>query len=144
MIAQNPFPIRWILLVVLGGFASAQVFAETPGKLPGGKVVSALEVHRLIKQPKVMVFDQRNAVNYGRGHLPGAVYLAYEAKKPIRAYLHKLPRDKNTPIVFYSRKATWWKSQKVADIAIKAGYRNVYWYPSGYSEWTREGLPVEK
>jgi len=138
----------FVLLTIIALTFSCSVLSaqETHPPVPQDKlnIISIQELAQFVQNKKAVIFDQRNAINYGRGHIPGAIYLAYENQKPVKAYLHKLPQDKNVPIIFYSREATAWKSHKVAVIALNAGYRNVYWFRNGYTQWVETGMPVEK
>ena len=63
-------------------FISASVYAENPivpDGLSGAKVINADECKKLISG-NGKVFDVRNELEYGEGHLPGAVMLPYKEK----------------------------------------------------------------
>ena len=55
----------------------------------------------------------------------------------------KLPADKAAKIVIYSDGPAGWKSYKAAVLAIKAGYKNVFWMREGFAGWTAKSYPVE-
>jgi rhodanese-related sulfurtransferase len=46
-------------------------------------------------------------------------------------------------MIFYCNGAECWKSYKSSVVAVKAGYKNVYWLRDGIPEWKAKGLPVE-
>ncbi len=123
----------------------------TPETLEGGKVIAAGEARALAGKEGVHFFDMRKAVNYGRGHLPGAVSSPYRwtSKGDVKTRtgefdISKLPGDKNATVVFYSNGPTGWKSYKAAREAIKAGYKNVLYFRGGFTAWSEKGYPVEK
>jgi rhodanese-related sulfurtransferase len=123
----------------------------TPETLKGGKVITAGEARALAGKGGVYFFDMRKAVNYGRGHIPGAVSNPYKwtSKGDVKTRtgefdLSRLPSDKNAAVVFYSDGPTGWKSYKAAREAIKAGYKNVLYFRGGSAAWFEKGYPVEK
>lgn len=136
-------------------FISASVYAENPivpDGLSGAKVINADECKKLISG-NGKVFDVRNELEYGEGHLPGAVMLPYKEKSDKAANFDssvdkfdtsKLPSDKSTPVVFYCNGDRCWKSYKSSVAAIKAGHKNVNWFRGGIPEWKEKGYPIEK
>ena len=126
---------------------------ETPTALAGAKVISADEGKTLAAGKAALFVDTRNPLNFGKGHVPGAVTASYKEKsEPVEAFdasqdsftMDKLPADKNAQIVFYSDGPTGWKSYKAAALAVKAGYKNVMYMRGGFSEWEAKSLPVER
>jgi rhodanese-related sulfurtransferase len=138
----------------LGG-ASALAADEvtTPKELKGGKVVTVDEAKQLVDAKTAAFVDTRSVVNFGKGHVPGAVTAAYKEKsdkvvgfdgKVDSFELDKLPKSKAATVVFYSDGPTGWKSYKAAVLAISAGYTDVRYMRGGFSDWTGKGLPVER
>lgn len=126
---------------------------ETPTSLTAGKVISVEEAKKLLDAKGATFVDTRSVVNFGKGHVPGAVALAYKERSEAVANfdakldsfeLDKLPKDKAAAIVVYSDGPTGWKSYKAAVLATQAGYRNVMYMRSGFAEWTAKNLPVER
>lgn len=126
---------------------------ETPSSAPGVKVISVDEGKTLAATKGAAFFDTRNPMNFGKGHVPGAVSASYKEKsEPVAEFdasadsfdMAKLPGDKSAKIVFYSDGPTGWKSYKAAVLAVKAGYKNVMYMRTGYAEWEAKGLPVER
>lgn len=135
------------MLVLNFGLAGA---SETPAALAGGKVVSAAEANALVG--KAHFFDMRKALNFGKGHVKGAIPLPYEGKSENAANFNaaqdtfdksRLPADKKAPLVFYSDGPGGWKSYKAAVHAIRAGYTNVMWLRGGMTEWEAKGFEVD-
>lgn len=125
---------------------------ETPKALDGVKVVSVEDVKALIAGNEAKFYDFRSAINFGKGHLPGAVALPYKENSEFKADfdaskdvfdMSKLPSDKNTPVVFYSDGPTGWKSYKAAFLARKAGYKRVMWFREGTKAWKAKGNKLQ-
>lgn len=135
------------------GPAAASDAPETPTTLSGGKVISAVEGKKLIDAKAATFVDTRSVVNFGKGHVPGAVTASYKEKSDKVASFDtkvdsfdfdKLPKNKAAPLVFYSDGPTGWKSYKAAILSIGAGYTNVQYMRGGFAEWTAKGLQVEQ
>lgn len=121
---------------------------DTPKFLNGVKVVSVEEVKALLNNKSIKIFDMRSAINYGKGHLPGAVALPYKENSEFKADfdaskdsldMSKLPSDKNVQLLFYSDGPSGWKSYKAAVLAHKAGYRKIMWFREGTAGWIARG-----
>jgi rhodanese-related sulfurtransferase len=141
-----------LIVTIITLFAmSGTLYAVVPDSLSGAKVINSEECKKLMGNAKV--FDVRNELEYGEGHLPGAVLLPYKEKSEKAVNfdasadkfdLSKLPSDKSTPIIFYCNGDRCWKSYKFSVAAIKAGYKNVNWFRAGIPEWKEKGYPIEK
>lgn len=138
------------LSLVWAGTALAQ--SQTPTSLAGAKVISVEDAHKLAGGKNATFIDTRNAMNFGKGHVPGARAVPYKGSSEDAAdFDHakdqfdfgKLPTAKEQPVVFYSDGPTGWKSYKAAAQAVKAGYKNVHYMRDGWSAWQAKGLPVE-
>ncbi|MBI5739077.1 MAG: rhodanese-like domain-containing protein [Nitrospirae bacterium] len=125
--------------------------AVTPAKLEGAKIVTADEVKKILGQKDVHVYDMRKALNFGKGHLQGAVSLPFKwtvenedpSKRQGEFNMSQLPQDKNAKIVFHSDGPSGWKSYYAAKTAKEAGYKNVMWYREGFDDWSKKGYPLE-
>jgi rhodanese-related sulfurtransferase len=136
---------------------SVPTFAEeakpdTPKTLEGVKVVSAAEAKALLDKKSATFFDMRSAINFGKGHIPGATALPYKEISEFKVGfdaskdtfdIKKLPSDKNSAIVFYSDGPSGWKSYKAAFLARKAGYKNVMWLREGSKAWEASKFPLQ-
>ena len=140
------------LFFFCAGHAMAGSGVETLRSLEGGGIIEAEKAHELRENQAAEFFDMRSAVNYGKGHIPGARALPYiersvkavdfEAEKD-RVDLSQLPGDKSRTLVFYSHGTTGWKSYKTAVLAIRAGYQDVRWFRGGLQAWEKRGFPLE-
>ncbi len=158
---QYFFHFRWARNGLLGFFLisclSTPVMAKanrpiTPETIQGGTIIDANQAQTLLQTKRAVFFDTRSALNYGRGHVPGAVCLPYKENSRYaedfdasldQVDLGQLPEDKRVAIVFYSHGNTGWKSYKTAAQAISSGYTQVYWFREGFSSWLAKGLAAE-
>jgi rhodanese-related sulfurtransferase len=132
------------LLGSLPGAALALDKPDTPTTLKGGTVIDLAALRSLLATGKVVLVDTRNPLNFGKGHVPGALSIGY---KEHSAYsenfdasldsfdLQRLPQDKDTALVFYSDGPSGWKSYKAAVLAVTQGYRRVHYFRAGWPAW---------
>lgn len=141
------------LVLTLVSPALAAEAPPTPQTLAGGDIVSLAEAKVLMRNKEVRIFDMRSAINYGKGHLPGASALPYKQRSEKtqnfdasldQVDFKQLPADQNSPLLFYSDGPTGWKSYKAAVLAIRQGYTRVSWFRGGFAEWEQSGEPVER
>ena len=129
----------------------ATMLNTTPNSLPGAKILNATEAKAMMEK-RVKIYDVRVSEEYEIGHLPGAIHVPYaeSSAKEVdfdpaddKFSLNQLPADKNEMLVMYCDGTICWKSYKSALMAIKAGWKNVYWFRGGLPEWKEAGFPVE-
>ena len=122
----------------------------TPRVLDGAQIVSADEVVALMKKGAVL-YDTRSEEEYRDKHIRGAKWLPYGEKSPKEVgfdvakdrFEVDKAGDKGQPVIFACNGAECWKSYKSCVAALKAGYRQVYWFRGGFPEWVARGYPVE-
>jgi rhodanese-related sulfurtransferase len=141
------------IIMVLFVLCPLQTLAEkviTPATLAGGSIVSVSEAKELLG--KAQFYDMRKVINFGKGHVPGAVSIPLNSKSEKTENfdvakdeldMTKFPQDKKSNLVFYSDGPYGWKSYKASVIAIKNGYSNVKWMRDGFESWTKAGNAVE-
>lgn len=146
--------IRHLIAVAaasIGLFVSQAQAVDNPDKLSGATVITADKAKELAAKG-VAIVDVRSANEYAESHIKGAknvVIKEKSEKKPdfdasLDSFdLAKLPGDKNTEMVFYCNGLDCWKSYKAATIAIKAGYKKIYWLRGGLPEWKSKGGAIE-
>lgn len=123
----------------------------TPTEAPEGvKIIQAPEAKDMIGLKDIHIFDMRKALNYGKGHLPGAVSLPYNwtkkghpSERTGEFEMERLPVDKNARIIFHSDGPNGWKSYYASRAAAEAGYTNVMWMRDGFAVWEEKGYPIE-
>jgi rhodanese-related sulfurtransferase len=149
--ALNKMAAAWIAgaaLLMVAGLAQA---SETPATLDGTTVVTAEKVKDL-QAKGATVIDARVANEYAEAHIKGAISVPYKEKSAKAPDfdasqdswdISKLPADKNAAIVLYCNAGECWKSYKASKMAVKAGYKNIYWFRGGMPEWKAKGYPTE-
>jgi len=129
----------------------ASMLNTTPTVLPGAKLVTAAEVRELVAKG-TPVYDVRVEEEYLKAHIPGALSVTYRESSAKEVgfdpgddqwALNRLPKDKNAAFIVYCDGTICWRGYKAASMAVKAGYKNVYWFRGGFPEWKEAGLPVE-
>lgn len=125
---------------------------DSPLVLEGATKVNAAQVKELLASG-VPIIDARIAAEYDASHIPKAIRVTYIDKSAKTAHfnpqqdtydLSKLPSDKNAPLIIYCNAGSCWKSYKLSTVAIKAGYKKIYWFRGGVPEWLENKYPVEK
>jgi rhodanese-related sulfurtransferase len=93
----------------------------TPTRIPGGKVVTTVELKALMEQPsKPYIIDV----------LGGGIHRTIAGA--IAAFAGG---DKNRPLVFFCVDPECWLSYNAALRSIALGYTNVMWYRGGIAAW---------
>lgn len=81
---------------------------------------------------KFFVIDARDAGQYGKGHIPGAVNIEW---RQVLAKRSEIPKDK--PVLIYCNQGTL---SAQAGLALRlAGYENVRILQGGMAEWKAKG-----
>ncbi len=123
----------------------------TPRVLDGVQIVGAEEVAGLMRKG-VPVYDTRSEEEYRERHIRGARWLPYSEKStkevgfdPTKDAFDvvRASDNKDAPVIFACNGAECWKSYKSCVAAVKAGYKQVYWFRGGFPEWVARGYPVE-
>ena len=100
-----------LMLLVTAAVAVDNPKPDTPSSAPGATIIDVDQGKRLLDNRSAAVFDMRNPLNFGKGHLPGATLMAYRERSTFqpdfdatkdKVDLSKLPADKNARIVLYS------------------------------------------
>ena len=97
-------------------------------------LVSCEEVQR--NRLKYTLLDARELEEYNVSHLPGAKFVGYEQFN--LSVVQNL--DKSKPIVVYC--SVGYRSEKIAEKLIGAGFRNVKNLYGSIFEWTNKGYPL--
>ena len=88
---------------------------------------------------KLVIVDVREESEWGRGHLPGAVYMG---KGVIERDIEQRVPDQNTRLILYC--GGGFRSALAAENLQKMGYKNVESMDGGWKGWLDAGLPTEK
>ncbi len=142
-----------VILIVALAFASTTMAGKvpTPTEPPEGvTIISAADAKPIVEKNNVQIFDMRKALNFGKGHIPGATSLPYKwtkkghpGQRTGKFDQSKLPSDKNIKILFHSDGPNGWKSYYASKAATEAGHKNVVWMREGFATWKDKGYTIE-
>ncbi|MBC2703948.1 rhodanese-like domain-containing protein [Desulfobacula sp.] len=97
--------------------------------------LSAEHVAKLIADNNTVIVDARpKKIKFDKGHIPTAISIPFSQFDNFKG---KLPRDLNTPVVFYCGGLKCRLSHKSAAKALEMGYTNVKVFAKGYPEWKK-------
>jgi rhodanese-related sulfurtransferase len=96
-------------------------------------------VQRLQAGERFVLLDNREDLEWERGHLPGAYHMS---KGIIERDIETAIPDRGTPIVCYC--GGGFRSVLVADNLRRMGYTNVLSLDGGWRGWNERGLPTVK
>lgn len=100
------------------------------------KTVPLMSVATLKKQPDAILLDTRTKEEYNVSHLPGAKWVGYEDFELNR--VADVPKNGN--IVVYC--SVGYRSEKVGEKLMAAGYQQVHNLYGSLFEWVNEGNSV--
>jgi rhodanese-related sulfurtransferase len=106
-------------------------------RLMGLKSISPVDLHRLIEEKAVRVFDVNSRQSWIQARVPGAVNL-----DPAEFIENDLPPDKDSRVVFYCSNFLCRKAPNAARRAKQMGYSNVEVMSAGISGWLNARLPT--
>lgn len=123
----------------------------TPRLLAGATLVEdPTHIAQLLAQGARYI-DTRNREEFQQGHVPGAELVPYveqSAKDPgydpnaDQFNLQALGPDKAQALIFGCNGAECWKSFKASHAAVQAGFKQVYWFRTGFPAWRDAGQPI--
>jgi len=87
--------VSLLALAVLSLLPAGCFFADSIANIDVGKLEGLME-----KEERLLIVDNRTALEYASGHIPGAMHIPQEEFYRLASLL---PREKDTPIVFYCR-----------------------------------------
>lgn len=97
-------------------------------------------VKQYVKMPKpenVVIIDSRpKRAKFDKGYIPTAISIP---DSKFDKMTDKLPKDKNTLLIFYCQGSTCKLSHKSARKAEKLGYKNVKVFAKGFPAWKATG-----
>lgn len=108
--------------------------------------VSTEELREILASGSALVLDNRPAMEFSLGHIPGAINVAPKPGMPISEYTSDVAEitrivrgDRARPLVLYCNGPFCGKSKRVAADLIAAGYTNVRRYQLGAPVWRALG-----
>lgn len=134
---MHKFLMFWVVALGLAG----QAFAGAPGKVIGATTVDSMFANSLLERNYVFI-DIRPSADYQQGRVPGAINLEFN-EGFTQAALNAIVPSGNA-VVFYGIGILDDNNAKAVQQALDWGYVIVFYYRTGYAEWSTVGLPVEK
>ncbi|MFD2572337.1 rhodanese-like domain-containing protein [Spirosoma soli] len=132
----------WVLLGALLGtvlVSKAQTTSKTYGAMLEAmykKTVPLVSVAELKKIPNAVLLDTRSKQEFDVSHLPNARWVGYDDFDLKR--VQGVPKDAN--LVLYC--SVGYRSERVGEKLLKAGYQHVHNLYGSLFEWVNEGNPV--
>ena len=113
---------------------------KSPENIPGSIKVTAEGFIDLVDTiPKLIVIDSRIPGDRKQGYVEGSVSLP-DIETNCKTLAKKIP-TKTSPTLFYCNGVKCGRSAKAVKIALKCGYKKVYWFRGGFEEWLAKGFP---
>lgn len=94
------------------------------------------ELENIMEEEEVYILDTRSPAEYNVSHLKGARLVNYDTFD-IRK-LEDIP--KNAKVILYC--SVGWRSERIGEMLIKNGFKNVFNLYGGMFEWYNEGKAV--
>lgn len=130
------------ILISIVLFAFIPLRAETIDIPLGVTVISAPEVRNMVENEGVLLVHTLSKIEYQMQHIPTSINI------PVNEIEHssKMPKYKDTPVIFYCNGFACPYSKRAAKKAVKMGYSRVYWFRGGILEWRKfqYGMEVDK
>ncbi|MEP1032571.1 rhodanese-like domain-containing protein [Ekhidna sp.] len=103
----------------------------------GIEIINAEKLIELQKAGTVVV-DIRTLKEYDQGHLPGVIHIDFFSSD----FLERIKeQDTSNPLIIHC--ASGGRSRKAAEMLQEAGFKLIYDYKGGFSDWKSKGLDIE-
>lgn len=126
-----------VMGLVLAIAAAVAVSAQAVRNVPR---VSIDELKGLMAKKQVLVIDVRNMVEFGNGHIPGAMNIPYGQAS---AEEEELRKEKRT-VVLYCACVNESSAARAAVEMTELGIPNIKVLLGGWDEWVKRGEKTEK
>jgi rhodanese-related sulfurtransferase len=118
----------------------------SPDSVSGAETIDAAKAHELWKQ-RAWFVDVRKEGQYESGRIPGALNLPYAPGKagsqPFNPEALEAEVAKDEALVVYCNAQSCDRSSWGAALAVEWGWKEVYYFRTGYPAWSTAGYPVE-
>ncbi|MBF0264555.1 MAG: rhodanese-like domain-containing protein [Gammaproteobacteria bacterium] len=135
--------VNFILMLTLFFYAaqSHAVKPKAPENVEGTKIVTAAEVIDLIlANPEIIIVDSRRNTEYKKGHIEGSKNIL--DVEMTQENLYSIIPDLNQQLIFYCNGPRCLRSSHAASKAVSWGYKHVFWFKGGWSEWKKNNFPI--
>lgn len=103
--------------------------------------IDRAQLRRMMDENVVTIVDVLDPASYDKFHLPGAINVPLGDDFDRR--VQEAVPDKAQPVALYCMDASCPASPKAAERLEALGYRRVYDYVDGKTDWKDAGLPIE-
>ena len=134
-----------VTFIIFSGTCSAENpgTPETPLFITGTTKVSAEQVIELANEyPNLTIVDSRIEGDRQKGYIESSISLP-DIKTNCKSLAKVIPK-KETVSLFYCNGVNCGRSVVAIKIALKCGYKNLYWFRGGFEVWLKNGLPYMK
>ena len=123
---------------IVAVLASTVLYANGHTEVEGAKVISIKKAEYLMRKGQALFLDARGEKLFLKGTIAGSLNV------PVKKYdtLKKLLPAKDINIVTFCNGYKCEKSDELAALLIKDGYKNVLIYKGGFPEWKEKGYTV--
>lgn len=136
---KKAIPLAFLLLLYTAWICQGQVMSgayRTMLKSLLSHSVPEITVEKARNEKNVLFLDAREPAEYAVSHLQNAIFTGYDHfSMPAVAQIAK-----DTPIIVYC--SVGYRSEKIAEKLISAGFTNVSNLYGGIFEWVNEDQPV--
>lgn len=143
------FELRDFGVQPTGQLRQDQFHAPTPTSVPGGQVVTTMQLAQALQGGMQVVLIDVLGGDYTLPRALKAPALASPGhfgdgvQQQAAQWLRQITQGNSTvPIVIYCSDPQCWLSYNGALRTVAAGYTNVYWYRGGVQAWQMAGLPL--
>jgi rhodanese-related sulfurtransferase len=112
----------------------------SPLFVPGASSIDVFEAKQLFDRGVVFI-DSRDVVDWGIGHIQGAISLDWDSRFTVEALSDVINRDE--PVVIYCHGPRCLRSSKAAAKAVSWGFTNTYYFRDGFPAWKNAGYPFD-
>ncbi len=129
-------PVRTLLFPILCFLVPMTGLAHGGSRIPWE--ISAPEVENMMERDQAVLVHVLSKTEYDMQHIPGSINIPITDLGTTNA----LPRDKNTPLIFYSMGKRCPYASRAATIAAGRGYTNIRVFAGGIPEWRQFNYPL--
>lgn len=144
MTSNKTYQIHFLAIIFIAftGICTAET-EDTPLFITGATKVTAEQVIELANEhPGLTIVDSRIKGDREKGYIESSLSLP-DTKTSCGSLTKVLP-SKQAVALFYCNGVNCGRSGKAIKIALKCGYKNLYWFRGGFEVWLKKGLPYMK
>lgn len=86
-----------------------------------------------------VLINSLSPIEFGESYIPGSICIPVELMRISQL----MPEDRDAFLIYYCYGPDCMKSKQAAEISIKMGYKNVYWYQEGIEGWKKAGYSTQ-